>query len=264
LRIVWPGCRASRCRPSSCVGDPLVWPATGATARRWGGHDLVAACPTRTSRPMPRCPCRPAGSVDTAICFVAYSRPSRDKGADGIVAKPTEDEQAARAAQREQEARKKAEAGWYGSPPGHAYLATEARGRFLPGGKPARPHALDDHGTIFAAPGRHQGSGVQVRTNELSRLVHRNMVRRAELASVAHQHDFMNQHGDDVARTYPASGGNLCVGPSERRPACGGRAWACRAQERRARGRACRVGRGQRRPTDNWDWRQPLGYRAAG
>ena len=44
----------------------------------------------------------------------------------GIFAKPTEEELAAKATQREQEAREKAEDEWYASPPGQAYLAKEA------------------------------------------------------------------------------------------------------------------------------------------
>jgi hypothetical protein len=48
-----------------------------------------------------------------------------------IFAKPSQEEQAAKAAQKEEKAREKAEAEWFASPPGQAQLAKEAGDAFF-------------------------------------------------------------------------------------------------------------------------------------
>ena len=72
---------------------------------------------------------------------------------------------------------------------------------------------------IFAAQGRRQGYDGQARVNELFRLVHGRIVRRAELATVARQDDFMKRaRGNGGARTYLRPEGILVLGHQENDP----------------------------------------------
>lgn len=72
---------------------------------------------------------------------------------------------------------------------------------------------------IFSARGRRTGYDGQARTNELFRLVHGRIVRRAELATVAQQDDFMKRaRGNGGARTALQPEGILVLGHQDDDP----------------------------------------------
>jgi hypothetical protein len=72
---------------------------------------------------------------------------------------------------------------------------------------------------IFNATGRRSGSNGQARTNELFRSVQGQIIRRAELATVAQQDDFMKRaRGNGGARTILQPEGILVLGHQEHDP----------------------------------------------
>ena len=72
---------------------------------------------------------------------------------------------------------------------------------------------------IFGATARHGASHGQARTNELFRSVQRRIIRRAELATVAQQDDFMKRaRGNGGARTQLQSEGIVVLGHQDNDP----------------------------------------------
>jgi hypothetical protein len=72
---------------------------------------------------------------------------------------------------------------------------------------------------IFAAEGKRGGQHGQARTNELFRSVQRRIIRRAEVATVAQQDDFMKRaRGNGGARTALRSEGILVLGHQDNDP----------------------------------------------
>lgn len=72
---------------------------------------------------------------------------------------------------------------------------------------------------IFNARGRRGNQNGQARTNELFRLVQRRIIRRAELATVAQQDDFMKRaRGNGGARTQLSPEGILVLGHQDNDP----------------------------------------------
>src|SRR5208283_1298430 len=72
---------------------------------------------------------------------------------------------------------------------------------------------------IFSARGIRGTQHGQARTNELFRLVQRRIIRRAELATVAQQDDFMKRaRGNGGARTLLKSEGILVLGHQDNDP----------------------------------------------
>lgn len=72
---------------------------------------------------------------------------------------------------------------------------------------------------IFSAQGRRGSQNGQARTNELFRLVQRRIIRRAELATVAQQDDFMKRaRGNGGARTQLRDEGILVLGHQDNDP----------------------------------------------
>lgn len=76
-----------------------------------------------------------------------------------------------------------------------------------------------DREEIFAAKATRGGRHGQARTNELFRKVHGRIIRRAELATVAQQDDFMKRaRGNGGARTSLRAEGILVLGHQDRDP----------------------------------------------
>lgn len=72
---------------------------------------------------------------------------------------------------------------------------------------------------IFGSKARHGSSHGQARTNELFRSVQRRIIRRAELATVAQQDDFMKRaRGNGGARTHLRTEGIIVLGHQDNDP----------------------------------------------